>query len=130
MSNFQKNNTWFNVSIAKPGEEIPTEFEGEKWISVDRNSDIYKYATTPENSSKLSLDGLAEVIGNESYSEEDDKYYIACYYGGLNGPGEWVNYLSDIKKLIEKLNSAWIIDLKNDCIDDVFYLTIGFRKEN
>lgn len=51
--------------------------------------------------------------------------------GGLNGPNLWENYLSGLTTLITKLNQLpevdhrYIIELENDCIDDVFDAIIG-----
>ena len=53
--------------------------------------------------------------------------------GGLNGPATWVNYLGGISIIIDKLNqlpeikNAYIVELENDCLDDVFDAIIGVR---
>lgn len=41
-----------------------------------------------------------------------------------------VNYLKDIQTLFEQLNEnfdVWLIELKNDCADDVFTLHLGLK---
>ncbi len=54
--------------------------------------------------------------------------------GGLNGNGEWENYFSDlsnITKLVkDKKYDFWLIDLHNDCVDDIFYATFGVKEKN
>ena len=53
--------------------------------------------------------------------------------GGLNGPGDWKEYLSGISDVLAKLeelpevDEAYIVDIINDCPDDVFYLRIGIN---
>lgn len=49
--------------------------------------------------------------------------------GGINGIGEWKDYLFDLQLIFSELDMknihAWVIKLENDCLDDVFTLTIG-----
>lgn len=52
--------------------------------------------------------------------------------GGLNGNGNWYDYfkaLSVFVNILEKSYgiSAWVINLESDSIDDVFYVTFGFK---
>lgn len=69
-----------------------------------------------------------------------DKYGTKVFMlsGGLNGPGQWNEYLETLAQftvdLIDKLRvtygedaDVWLIDLKNDCADDIFYPVFGFR---
>lgn len=56
--------------------------------------------------------------------------------GGLNGLGDWKEYLSGISEVLAKLeelpevDNAYIVDIINDCPDDVFYLRIGISPVN
>lgn len=56
--------------------------------------------------------------------------------GGLNGSGDWKAYLSGISEVLAKLeelpevDNAYIVDIINDCPDDVFYLRIGISPIN
>lgn len=60
---------------------------------------------------------------------EQDPYYIATIFGGDNGPANWPKYLNQFKKLVnglkKKFKMIWVIDLENDCLDDVYTLRIG-----
>lgn len=65
------------------------------------------------------------------YEEDGKPFYIATYFGGLNGGGsgkKWVRYLDVIKSIMDKFEHSWLIELWNDCCDDVWYLTIAFEK--
>ena len=66
-----------------------------------------------------------------------DKYKtnIIVFRGGLNGNGKWRDYfvtLANFVNILEKEYgiSAWLISLKNDCEDDVFNATFGFKFDN
>lgn len=69
-----------------------------------------------------------------------DKYGTKVFMlsGGLNGPGQWNEYLETLAQFtIELIDSlqvtygkdadVWLVDLKNDCADDIFYPVFGFR---
>ena len=84
---------------------------------------------------------LQDIINNHSESnikwyeesyEEKEGYTIFGITGGLNGLGEWDDYFSSLGRLVEKIKESfsdvWVIELKNDCPDDVFYCTFGTRK--
>lgn len=57
---------------------------------------------------------------------------IAQIAGGNNGYHDWVKYFKDLGDIIHVLGQAgfdaWLIKLDNDCLDDVHYAYIGFRK--
>ena len=72
------------------------------------------------NTKEQKLIDVAKVSGGS--------HYIANFHGGCNGGGNWNDYLDEIKKAFKSLH-WWMIKLENDCIDDIFYLTIGFTKE-
>lgn len=86
---------------------------------------------TYNDSTKLSLMDYGVCI---------DKYGTKVFMlsGGLNGPGKWNEYLQTLAiftvELIDKLQvkygkdaDVWLINLKNDCADDVFYPVFGFK---
>ena len=57
-------------------------------------------------------------------------YVIVEFYGGLNGRGEWTDYLQTITNLfkaIRESHDCWLYNMENDCIDDVFTLRMGVR---
>lgn len=48
--------------------------------------------------------------------------------GGKNGNGEWDEYFHDLSTIVSTIRNNyefWLIDLHNDCIDDIFYATFG-----
>lgn len=89
----------------------------EKYSSVINLADSFP-------KSKISFDGYA---GSEQYPND----VRLGFFGGVNGSGDWRDYLYDITELIKALfniyDDVWVIDLYNDCIDDVWYLVIGAR---
>ena len=74
-----------------------------------------------ENNSKMSLLKIQAM----------DTHTIITYSGGNNsGNSDWQSYLKDINIVFSRLKNLltdkiWLIDLVNDCPDDVFYLRIG-----
>lgn len=79
-------------------------------------------------------------IGDMCYNNDD--YVIVRLFGGRNGNGEWKLYWAELYQFIkalqetliskEELNrdigahiNVWLIDLINDCPDDVFDMIIG-----
>lgn len=68
--------------------------------------------------SNLTLDNLYEK----------DKTFTLALSGGLNGTGDWRDYLVDIQELVDNLyeisSYVAISDLITDILDDVFYLTV------
>ena len=74
-----------------------------------------------ENNSKISLLKIVAM----------DNHTIITYSGGNNsGNSDWYTYLEDINIVFSRLENLlndkiWLIDLVNDCSDDVFYLRIG-----
>ena len=60
-------------------------------------------------------------------SVRDGDHYIAFVSGGNNGHSNWKAYFQSLMMIIEECKDAWIIELDNDCCDDVHYSLIGFR---
>lgn len=69
---------------------------------------------------------LERVSVENAMISKDDGIVILHICGGLNGRGNWSNYLDQIKIIITHFN-GWIIKLENDVLDDVWYLQIGYR---
>lgn len=113
------------------GDKIENEFN-EPWISTDKYNELFNLAITG-NESKLKIDYIAEVTSDNPDGETQHTHYIARIYGGLNGSGEWNDYLLDMISLVnilrEHFKNVYFVDLKNDCADDVFTLRIGFSEE-
>lgn len=119
--------------------------------SLEENRQLKK----SEKSSKRDLCDEVEVLVKEAiektYNDSTklslmddgvciDKYGTKVFMlsGGLNGPGQWNEYLETLAQftvdLIDKLRltygeaaDVWLVDLKNDCADDIFYPVFGFR---
>lgn len=72
---------------------------------------------------KISLDKATEVLLNDG-----SVWYEIRIYGGLNGNGNWVDYLVDIENIFKELKDSWLINIDNDVPDDVWVLRLGFRK--
>lgn len=62
-----------------------------------------------------------------SKCEDKGNHVIITIHGGFNGRGDWSLYLLQITRIIQALD-AWVIDLINDCLDDVWTLRIGVHK--
>lgn len=71
-----------------------------------------------------------ERIDVRSVEQQPEGHYIATIYGGLNGCGSWDLYIRQIGMIIDSLQGSWVIDLNNDCLDDVWTLRLGFRLED
>lgn len=67
-----------------------------------------------------------EDVSPSTYEDKGD-HVIITIYGGFNGNGDWITYLNQITTIIQALD-AWVIDLINDCPDDVWTLRIGVDK--
>ncbi|WQJ53377.1 MAG: hypothetical protein [Wendovervirus sonii] len=115
----------YTVYKAKVGEAIKNEFD-EKWIKVGSDNSAYDKAqkAITKINKKFQVEVLSVVEVN------DGEYYLGFYAGGLNGGGpsnKWCLYLDEMKKILGSFEHSWIIDLVNDCCDDIWYLTIGFN---
>lgn len=98
-----------------------------------------------EKELKILVDGIDKIIDslrNEKTSNirltdsRIDKYgtKTISLSGGLNGWGEWDKYFKDLSKIVKKVNEEyrmWLIEMDNDCLDDLFYGTFGvdFKKD-
>lgn len=59
--------------------------------------------------------------------KELDEIYQVIIVGGNNGFPDWPKYLTNLAQLMGSID-CWLIDLKNDVLDDVHYATIGVEK--
>ena len=64
----------------------------------------------------------------------DSRHTIIYLSAGKNGPGNWLDYLDDLKSLFVNLNKhfddVWLIKIKNDVPDDIHDIFIGVSKES
>lgn len=82
---------------------------------------------------KILSDIYTNSVKLELVEEKENKEFnsvLLC--GGLNGIGNWKNYFSNLTQLCTELEKQttefWVIDFKNDVLDDIFYVTIGYIK--
>lgn len=102
---------------------LENEFD-EKWKKLPLDDEAFKMIDKACKQSKYASLGPLEVC-----EVEDDDYYVAHLCGGKNGPGEWPKYMEDITRVVNALDVKkwWMIDTKNDCLDDIFYIRLAFR---
>ena len=67
-----------------------------------------------------------EKVSPREYEDKGD-HAIITIDGGFNGSYDWPLYLLQITRIVQTLD-AWVIDLVNDCPDDVWTLRIGVDK--
>ena len=68
-----------------------------------------------------------EKVSPREYEDKGD-HAIITIDGGFNGTNDWPLYLLQITRIVQELD-AWVIDLINDCLDDVWTLRIGVDKD-
>lgn len=107
--------TTHHTSIVKEFSEteIPNVY-GETWIKSEEGEKIIQRLLK----GTLKITEIAKVEGED--------YYIAKLHGGKNGGGVWNDYLKEILETFKNVH-WWMIELKNDCLDDVFDMTIGVK---
>lgn len=107
--------TTHHTSIVKEFSEteIPNVY-GETWIKSEEGEKIIQRLLK----GTLKITEIAKVEGED--------YYIAKLRGGKNGGGVWNDYLKEILETFKNVH-WWMIELKNDCLDDVFDMTIGVK---
>jgi hypothetical protein len=76
--------------------------------------------------------GKTSKLSFGDFKKDEHGTWILKVYGGLNGWGEWNDYLADITDLFDVLSEkylVWVVDLDVDCPDDTFELSIGVEDE-
>ena len=93
----------------------------EHWTKVGEEDEGYIYIINklPEYRGDRKP-GIMDVFKTE------EGHYVAYIHGGENGPGNWVDYSKYLNDLFISVPESWIIDLINDCPDDVWTLRLGF----
>lgn len=104
---------------------------GETGAEVTDKNPVYKRAKTAWlKDTELRLYDMRRVEDN--YGK--DSHYVLQLTGGNNGTPDWPGYLRDILTFIVRAGEdydVWVIQLKNDCPDDVFdvYIGLGDKSE-
>lgn len=114
-----------NIPVREGEDELKKHYEqfGEKWNTTHKLDDKLKKKLAFENKSNLALVEVFEVEGR-------DDHYIAKIYGGLNGSGEWKNYLKDIQHIVNDIKNCYVIRLDVDVPDDVWTLYLGIQEKD
>ncbi len=115
-----------NIVINEGDDALKDYYEkyGEKWDTTHKLDDELKKYETDDKTSNMKLIEVFAV--SSEYGE--GVHYVAKFYGGLNGRGNWKTYLKDIQKIVTG-QKAYIINLDVDVPDDVWTLYIGINKE-
>ena len=87
-------------------------------------NDIQTYITGWIDSLRL------KKVKVHSVKQQTEGHYIVTIYGGLNGGGSWNLYIRQIGMIIDSLQGSWVIEIHNDCLDDLWTLQLGFRIED
>lgn len=56
-------------------------------------------------------------------------HVVITVYGGENGTGRWQSYLGQIDAIVRAFAGSWVVDIKNDCLDDLWVLRLGWRMD-
>ena len=104
--------------------------------------DIAEEAANEEKLYSENLQAVIEKIVNHIDTMKIGKFVVmedksdgdeVCISGGLNGRGIWSNYFETLAKFMYQVElrfpDAYVVKLENDCLDDVFYLTIKVPKD-
>lgn len=116
-----------NVKVNSYDDPLKKYYEkyGEKWDESHDLDSWWKEIENTKNNSNLKFVNTWKIKTDNTIK---DDYYIVKVYGGLNGLGNWRNYLHDIENIIDKFKESWIIKLDVDVLDDVWTLYFGCRK--
>lgn len=127
-------NTFDNIKYTKVSEDNKT-YKFIKNIIEDlgyKTGPSDAYDAGDKDSLELGSIYFGEPTDTENYTEEyDGKHYVIVLFGGLNGSGDWKDYIDTFAKVFdaldEKCKDSWLIELQNDCADDVYSAYIGIR---
>jgi len=113
------------VQVHEDEDELKKHYEqfGEKWKETHDLDDKLKAKLEFKNKSNLALVTVYMVEGR-------DDHYIAKIYGGLNGSGEWHEYLKDMQHIVDSIKDSYVIRLDVDVPDDVWTLYLGIHKKD
>lgn len=111
---------------------IKEEFDEELMKRFEDKEDIYFRDKIKELISSLKGNNsnlkLARIFNDESGYKQ---YKIVEIYGGLNGTGDWEDYLNDLLDLLKlfknEFKTVWIVDFYIDTLDDVWSVYYGIR---
>ena len=93
----------------------------EHWVKSENGSPEFQYISDRLPVYKGNRPPVVDSVFNAG------DHYIAYIYGGENGPGNWKDYSKWLSGLFANLDDAIVIDLTNDCPDDVWTLRLSFN---
>lgn len=104
---------------------------GAKLDMVSKNTKAYKAMSAAVDHAKHVAVGSGSNthLGLHGVVRVDNGHYIAFVYGGNNGRSDWATYFRCFEDIVksDKLEHAWLVEIKNDCCDDVHAALIGFN---
>lgn len=114
-------------------EFLANDCDMERWIKV-KDPEILKKVDIHLPDSCMHTNWLAEVRDideNGELFESSPARYILSIRGGLNGNGNWLTYLQDVKYVVsilsERFRKVELYDWQNDVLDDVWDLKLVLR---
>jgi len=120
-----------NKDWGSPSYIVRNVLNGTKQELVSKRSKAYqKIAAAVEKTKEKFGKGNRHLHLSGVVSVRDGDHYIAFVSGGNNGHSNWRAYFESMMMILEECKHAWIIDIDNDCCDDVHYALIGFRISN
>lgn len=79
------------------------------------------------------IDSLNLEQVNFAYTDEKEDHDVITIYGGLNGRGDILYYLDQVKRIVcglqKRYKDVWLVSWTNDCLDDVWHLKLGISYE-
>lgn len=103
---------------------------GAKLDMVSKNTKAYKaMSAAVDHAEHVAVgSGFNTHLGLHGVVRVNNGHYIAFICGGNNGRSDWVTYFRCFEDIVksDKLEHAWLVEIKNDCCDDIHYALIGF----
>ena len=105
------------------------ESKEDKKLDYKKATNVLKAAVEKLDRSVVRPSILENKIKKDEYGTDT---FTLC--GGLNGGGnytKWTGYFEELSKFVIEVSKSydiWLIKLKNDCIDDVFYAEFGIQE--
>lgn len=124
-------------------EYLEDNFTDTKYTTISEDKEEYKYlkdiitslgmssniSDANDKGEKDSLDLGKVYLAEYDFEGTPKNHYVMVLFGGLNGPGKWHNYFETFIKAFdafdEKCGNCWLIELTNDCADDVYTAYVG-----
>ena len=126
-------------------EYLEDNFEDTKFTTIPEGKEEYKcikgiigslgmsssVSDAAEKGETDSLDLGKVYLAEYDFEGTTKSHYVLVLFGGLNGSGKWTNYFQTLinvfDKLDEKCEDCWLIELDNDCADDVYTAYVGVK---